>query len=284
MTTSTNEFSVASLNLHSGVDGWGRPFDVVESCRALDADVLVLQESWMPETGPSLCEQVGATLGYQVREEPLAAGRLAAPARQGPARWTGPLGWAAADHSLFLDGERPLPPRLRRAERYRSARPGHWSLGVLTRLPILHQELIDLGKLEKDRAHRRAIVLWLRVDGGGTGVEGETVAVVGTHLSHLTQGSPVQFRRLARALKERIGQTPAVLAGDMNLWGPPLLAFFPGWRRAVRGRTWPSWRPHSQLDHLLVRGLVVREAEVRPHAGSDHRPVFARLAVADRSP
>jgi endonuclease/exonuclease/phosphatase family metal-dependent hydrolase len=52
----------------------------------------------------------------------------------------------------------------------------------------------------------------------------------------------------------------------------------PGWRRAVVGRTWPAWRPHSQIDHILVRGaLQPVRGEVLPHGGSDHRPVRAEL-------
>ena len=29
-----------------------------------------------------------------------------------------------------------------------------------------------------------------------------------------------------------------------------------GWQRPVRGRTYPSHRPHSQIDHVLVRGGI----------------------------
>jgi endonuclease/exonuclease/phosphatase family metal-dependent hydrolase len=73
----------------------------------------------------------------------------------------------------------------------------------------------------------------------------------------------------------------AVLVGDMNTWGPLVHVFIPGWRRAVVGRTWPTWRPHSQIDHILVRGaaLRTRRGVVLPHAGSDHRPVRAELDV-----
>jgi endonuclease/exonuclease/phosphatase family metal-dependent hydrolase len=48
----------------------------------------------------------------------------------------------------------------------------------------------------------------------------------------------------------------------------------------VRGRTWPSRRPHSQIDHILVRkdsGVVVLDSAVLPAVGSDHRPVRATL-------
>jgi endonuclease/exonuclease/phosphatase family metal-dependent hydrolase len=75
--------------------------------------------------------------------------------------------------------------------------------------------------------------------------------------------------------------TAAVLTGDMNLWGPPVNSFFPTWRRAVVGRTWPSWRPHSQLDHVLVtEALSVVAARVAASSGSDHRPVVVTLALA----
>jgi endonuclease/exonuclease/phosphatase (EEP) superfamily protein YafD len=73
----------------------------------------------------------------------------------------------------------------------------------------------------------------------------------------------------------------AVLAGDMNMWGPPVNSYVRGWRRAVTGRTWPAHRPHSQLDHVLVTPPVrVLEARIGEYAGSDHRPVVARLTLA----
>jgi endonuclease/exonuclease/phosphatase family metal-dependent hydrolase len=53
----------------------------------------------------------------------------------------------------------------------------------------------------------------------------------------------------------------------------------------VRGRTWPASRPHSQIDHILVRrrdGTEVVHAEVLPAVGSDHRPVRATLRVKQR--
>jgi endonuclease/exonuclease/phosphatase family metal-dependent hydrolase len=73
---------------------------------------------------------------------------------------------------------------------------------------------------------------------------------------------------------------PAVLVGDMNMWGPPLVMLLPGWSRAVRGRSWPAWRPLFQIDHVLVTAPVrVLEGSVVRIEGSDHLPVRARLAV-----
>jgi endonuclease/exonuclease/phosphatase (EEP) superfamily protein YafD len=85
--------------------------------------------------------------------------------------------------------------------------------------------------------------------------------------------------RLRRQLPRDDG--PAIVAGDFNFWGPGVVATLrDGWRRTVRGATWPAHRPHSQIDHILVNDAVkCLEAEVLPPFGSDHRAVRARLAV-----
>src|SRR5579884_2196140 len=49
---------VATFNVHGGVDGWGRAYDVVDACRRLEADVLVLQESWTPAEGRAMAPVV----------------------------------------------------------------------------------------------------------------------------------------------------------------------------------------------------------------------------------
>ena len=62
--------------------------------------------------------------------------------------------------------------------------------------------------------------------------------VVGTHLAHLSQGSPRHIAALRRTLNA-MTPVPSVLAGDMNLWGPPLVLLLPGWSRGcevVHGR------------------------------------------------
>src|SRR2546422_11575919 len=61
--------TVASFNIH-----WGRhprsyePFDVLEGCRRLDADVLALQEVWRPDRETSVAEEIADKLGYQIHE------------------------------------------------------------------------------------------------------------------------------------------------------------------------------------------------------------------------
>ncbi|MHB8219480.1 MAG: endonuclease/exonuclease/phosphatase family protein [Acidimicrobiales bacterium] len=300
----SRSFVVANFNLHAGIDGWGRPFDVVESCRTIHADILVLEECWTPADGPAdgrgsgqadgpadgpadgrgsgQALAIGAALGYSVVEHPLATGRRAGPHPGADHRWMRPWDWRGGAHAIYLDGERPLGPTTVSAARFQSAEPGTWGIAVLSRLPVVDHRSVDLGRLPRDRARRVALVTTIDVGGG-------RVTVVGTHMSHLSYGSPVHFRRLREILDSSPGVAggPSVLAGDLNLWGPPAAALLSGrgargdrWRRAVRGRTWPAWRPHSQVDHILVRGpLAVEHAEVLPMAGSDHRPVRARLAL-----
>ena len=125
--------------------------------------------------------------------------------------------------------------------------------------------IIELGQLAGDLSPRLAIVAELHL-------ERSVVRVVGTHMSHLRHGSPVQLRRLRRALADRTA--PVVLVGDMNLWGPPLGLLFPGWTRARCGPSWPTWRPVFQIDHVLVRPpLHIGDSEVVRVGASDHFPL-----------
>jgi len=268
---------VASYNLHGGVDGWGRRFDVVDACRRIDADVLMLQESWSPDHGVSLAQDVARRLGYRAVELPFARGRMSPPPIHPHDRW-GPRLWAHRVHGLRIDRRRSTSNQQRARARARLApvERGTWSIAVLSRLAVTASHTIDLGKLPTDPARRGAIVIDIDLDGASAAVR-----MVGTHLAHLSQGSPRDIVALRRAI-HALTPVPCVLAGDMNLWGPPLMVMFPGWSRAVRGRTWPTWasRPLAQPDHILVRGPATVDAgEVLPMAGSDHLPVRASLVI-----
>jgi endonuclease/exonuclease/phosphatase family metal-dependent hydrolase len=259
--------TLATFNVHLGMDGWGRPYDVSAQCADLDADVLVMQEVWAPDAGgPSTAEQVADDLGYAVvADHALAHGARYPPAPDADHRW-GPPPWR---HTRAFRLDRHRPP-LRRPKR--APVPGRWSLAFLARIPVHNVRVITLAPLRHDPADRAVIC-------ASTDLGGRTATLMGTHMSHLTDFSPLQYRRLAALLPSP--DTPAALAGDMNLWGPPVSSFFPAWRRAVTGRTWPAHRPHSQLDHVLITAsLRVVEARIADHSGSDHRPVVVRLALA----
>ena len=68
------ELTVASFNVH-----WGRgdrrsgyaPFDVADACARLDADLIVLQESWAPDDGVAQHHAVGQALGMEAIVVPM---------------------------------------------------------------------------------------------------------------------------------------------------------------------------------------------------------------------
>jgi len=246
---------------------------VVAACAGIDADVLVLEECWTPHDGVGLAAGVAEALGYEVVEHSLAAGRRAGPHPEADDRWMRTFDWRGSSHAIYLDGDRPFTGKVRASSRYHGAVAGDWGIAVLSRFPITGHEVLDLGRLERDRARRAALVVEIELPSG-------RLAVAGTHMTHITYGSPLHFHRLRRLLESTVGDGPAVLAGDMNMWGPPVAALLPGWRRVVRGRSWPAWRPHSQVDHILVHGAVRGlGGEVLAMAGSDHRPVRAHIVV-----
>jgi endonuclease/exonuclease/phosphatase family metal-dependent hydrolase len=150
---------------------------------------------------------------------------------------------------------------------------GDVGLAIVSRVPATNRGRLSVGTVPGDPTPERG-GLHVVLD-----VDGVQVDLVGVHLtSRLPYGPPTQLRRLRPQLPAP--GRPAVVAGDCNFWGPGVTSFLPGWTRAVRGRSWPASRPHSQIDHILVRdgeGVEVVDSAVLPAVGSDHRPVRARL-------
>jgi len=141
---------------------------------------------------------------------------------------------------------------------------------VLTRIPA-HRlpdiELPNFGPFGK-----RSIV---QVELPESGLVVAGAHMYGIHL--LLQRSPRGWWRERTALGE-VASTVDVLAGDMNMWGPMMERDAAPLRRAVKGRTFPAKRPHSQIDHILVSDQVrVVSSKVFGDMGSDHRAVKATL-------
>jgi endonuclease/exonuclease/phosphatase family metal-dependent hydrolase len=169
-----------------------------------------------------------------------------------------------------------MPLVLRRdATGLRDAAPreGLWEMSVCTRFPVLSRREISLDDRRTDLVYsRRALLVTIEI--ARTPVE-----VIAIHTSSkVWRLAPV--RHLLSAKRQMGKDVPQILAGDFNFWGPPVAALFRGWRRPVRGRTYPSHRPHSQIDHVLVRGgIKTISGEVLPVTPSDHLPVRARLRM-----
>jgi endonuclease/exonuclease/phosphatase family metal-dependent hydrolase len=253
-----NELTIVTLNLHGGQRNRGistprlrqhgpppekaatnGAFDVAGALRSFDADVLVLQESWWPDEGAAAVDLVAADSGATVH-------------------------WASFGRGIVEPWPHIISARPHRAT-------GRIGLAVVSRVPARLVEMIPVGDVPGDPALRRC-ALHLTLDVGGKDLD-----LIAVHLSsRLPYAPPMQLRNLRRRLPPP--DRRAVIVGDFNLWGPAVTTLLPGWRRAVRGRTWPAHRPHSQIDHVLVRnGIEVVDAAVLDEVGSDHRPVRVTL-------
>ncbi|MGH9228571.1 MAG: endonuclease/exonuclease/phosphatase family protein [Acidimicrobiales bacterium] len=237
------DLTLGSFNLHMGRGSGGHaaPFyDVVTACKEVDTDVLVLQEAWVPDDEEGDVLAVASALGYQVA-------------------------------ATFTVARAECHDRVRLIARSGDAGDGDWQVAVLSRLPVVDSLVLPLGpQLPRDPGRRALLAVTVAVGGG-------SFTVCGTHLP--VPKDPVW--RLAPSLRRGLPppERPAALAGDMNVWGWCVDRLVGGgWRRAVRGRTYPAHRPHSQTDHILVtRPVEVVEAQVIRQVMSDHRPIRARL-------
>ncbi len=268
--------SIANYNMHCGMDGFGRPYDYVGAITALGTDVIVLQESWtVAGESEGQAEQAARALGYDVVTHVLGEGRRIRPQDENGSSWISQPSWSNANRALYMDGVKPMPAKVQALPRWQAAEPGAWSIAMLTRpgLSVSSHRVVPLRQLRADGVRRAALMR-------DVSVAGRTVTVIGTHMPHLPYGSHRTWAELRRLLRTS-ARPDAVLSGDMNTWGPLVVFFLPGWHRAVRGRTWPAWKPHSQIDHIMVRGgLRPVSGDVLPDAGSDHRPIRTTLEFA----
>jgi len=149
---------------------------------------------------------------------------------------------------------------------------GTWGIALLTRLPIKQVRIVDLGRLFErwDVAHRRAIVADVEI-------AETTISVAVVHCSFVLPNAVAQLRRLSGALPR---DRASIVAGDCNLWGPAASVALSRHRRSVTGRTWPTHRPHSQLDHIFISPEIdLVEGRIGDPTGSDHLPVHATLRI-----
>lgn len=280
---------VASWNVEGRLHGYqkqgrGAAAHIVRGIEALDADVLVLPEFYMDRLAPGV-ENTLKSLGYKIFET----------AYKDAAR-------NAAEHERW----------------------GEMHIGVLSRLPVSHMEVIRPGDV-------RDLLVCHVVDPGS----GKTVRFIATHLDDRAEAVRV---KQAEKLVEIVNGThmPTVMVGDFNaMWRVGRARLLHSWLARAGTKILPNAELRSmaarvyrmasgtalalfasrtqlrdadprgratatpkmrftpylpsirliQIDHMLVSPEVsVRDFTVHPDGGSDHRAISAILTVTSHKP
>jgi len=186
---------------------------------------------------------------------------------------TGPADVVAL--SEFGPNRRPLLARLKQIYPYQVDCADAWScsLALLSRHPFAASGAVP-------SAAAMPAFVWARFNGALT--------IVGTKL-HRPSRDPWLHERQMTALTQFIQRIdgPLVLTGDLNT--SPWSSAFRKLRSTTRlvpasmlMPTWPAWPlavPQVALDHVFVSPeLAVTASGTGPAVGSDHLPVWARIA------
>lgn len=260
-----------TANIHANVDGYGRRTTALDAVINSAADLLFIQELWRgSENDVATITNAGWTL---VAYEPLG---VAHRFTNGP----GGRGWApvhgllTGDRGLYFTSHRPLSRRRRRERESRGGgEVGEWGIGLFTRHQVESVTTVPVRQLRRDKTGRS--VIWANL----VAPNGQRYVAIALHGPHLSHGSLLHYRGLARYIDLQADARPIVMAGDFNCWRPLLRLVLPRWRSAIRARTWPAWMPHSQIDHVLLRGGWQVSQAATVATGSDHLALAVELQL-----
>ena len=148
--------------------------------------------------------------------------------------------------------------------------PAQWTVAIISTLPAARIDDTEIPSMYgRERKMPR-----IRLTGSG-------VVIAGAHLDgiHAARTRPDLWLRQRREFRRHAAEND-IITGDLNMWSPVVNRDARPLRNAINGATWPAHRPHSQIDHILVSDrLDVRESQVHPNMGSDHRAVSALLSI-----
>ncbi len=149
----------------------------------------------------------------------------------------------------------------------------HWGNGLLSKLPVGEWQSVPLANT-RGKGYRNYTVAAVEF-------AGSTTTVVVTHIDNKND-----HEHQLRVVREVFLQqpAPAILMGDLNgAADDPLvrsIADHPEVTDALSVALGTDWEP--SVDWIFVRGLEVRDAGVRDLGASDHKCVWAELALPSR--
>jgi endonuclease/exonuclease/phosphatase family metal-dependent hydrolase len=238
---------------HVSLDG------LVESVKALDADVLALQEV---DHNQHRSDNADLTA--------IAADAMAAREHRFVAALSGSHGATGATWVAATGEEHPDSAA--------------YGIALLSRYPVHGWQVVRLPPVPVPVPMRfggRVRPYWVRDEPRVAVVAAvETprglVSVVNTHLSFIPWWNGRQLRRVVDSLELRSG--PVVLMGDLNM-GPARAVRLSGLQSAASHPTFPVDEPAEQLDHVLVGGgLTATRSQAAALPISDHRALSVELA------
>jgi len=145
-------------------------------------------------------------------------------------------------------------------------------LGYLSRFPPREVSELRLPSLVPGR---RALRIAFGPEAGGLEVM----------IAHLSLTARARHRQLDFICEHLPRNGPMVLLGDLNCEPDELLRHsglrdigLSGYQHGLP--TFPSWRPHRRIDHVLVSSQVrVFRTEILPRTTSDHLPLAVEIGI-----
>ncbi len=246
-------FNVVSYNLHGETHGWGpdrfEEKDYTDSLSRWDADVYVLPETWGGETSSD-----GTSTEKKINDFSYVK------------QWV-----FQNDLNMCQARANDCTPRHPKMKMN-----GDAEVSIVTPHPIKEVRHFRFTNHKKDSSNNRNCVAAL-IDIPNHG----KIWVLGVHFSANILQGPLSNLKDLRVFITQLEETkhPVIVAGDFNLWGWWIKALLgKPYRRAVKGRTWPSWKPHSQIDHILIpKEIILHNSFVANKGHSDHRAIYAEM-------
>lgn len=177
------------------------------------------------------------------------------------------------------------------AKAYSYVLDGQDQIAVFSKAPIKAHRYFYAGTTKRHQ-HANTVTLETMLNVA----EGKTLTLWSTHTAvPLLEGYPMQKRHFKQWASTpplnshaQLAQTHFVIAGDMNAtpWSSNVRQLFKqtGLRDSMLGfgiqPSWPILLPVLPIDHVFVNSNIkVLERRLVADIGSDHRPVYIKLAI-----